>query len=447
MAYLPHSDADRRRMLEAIGVASLEELLGDIPEVLRSRKPLEVPDAMDEMTLLAHLEALSRRNAVAQGHCSFLGAGVYDHFIPAVVPQLASRGEFLTAYTPYQPELSQGTLQAIFEFQTLICQLTGMEVANASMYDGASATAEAVLMAHRLKPRGQVLASAGLHPEYRQVLETYVTPLGLKLSSIPLTEDGRTDAEAARSLGGPDTCCIVGQSPNFYGIVEPWETFTEAARRCDALSIAVIAEALSLGLFRPPAAADLVAGEGQSFGLAPQYGGPHLGFFAAKERYLRQMPGRIVGRTRDRRDQPGFVLTLATREQHIRRQRATSNICTNHSLCALAATIYLCTVGKQGLRRLAELNARKAAYARHLLTEVPGVRRTYAAPHFNEFVITCERSAAAICAAVEAGGVTPGLPLSRYDAGRPNDLLVCVTEKRSRAEIERCAELLAKQCR
>ena len=447
MAYLPHTDADRQRMLDVIGVASVEELLGDIPASIRVAGAPDIPAAMDEMTLLAHLEALSRRNAVASGHLSLLGAGAYDHFIPSLIPQLTSRGEFLTSYTPYQPELSQGTLQAIFEFQTLICQLTGMDVANASMYDGASALAEAVLMAQRIRPRSQILVSAGLHPEYRQTLDTYVQPLGLKVTTIPMAEDGRTDSQATRDLVDAETSSIIGQSPNFFGIVEDWNSFADAARASGAINIAVFTEGLSLGLLQPPVTADIVAGEAQSFGLPVQFGGPHLGFFAARRKYIRQMPGRMVGRTVDRRNRPGFVLTLAAREQHIRRQRATSNICTNHSLCALAAAIYLCTVGKRGLRYLAELNARKAAYARRRFTDIPGVMGAYAAPHFNEFVVTFERPAAEVCRAAQRDGITPGLPISHYHPDVPNDLLVCVTEKTSREAIDRCAEVVERICK
>ncbi len=445
MTYLPHAPDDRQRMLEAIGAASVEDLLEDIPSSVRLGRPLDAPAPMDELALLRHLDELSQRNVAARGHVSLLGGGAYDHFIPSLVPQLSGRSEFLTAYTPYQAELSQGTLQAIFEFQTLVCQLTGMEAANASMYDGASALAEAVLMAQRITDRNQVLVSAGLHPEYREVLETYVQSIGLEITTVPLRADGRTDAQAGRELAG-EPCCVIGQSPNFFGVVEDWGAVAGLARDTGALGIAVVVEALSLGLLQPPAAADIVVGEGQSFGLPLQFGGPYVGLFATKSTYLRQMPGRIVGRTVDAHGRPGYVLTLATREQHIRRQKATSNICTNHSLCALAAAVYLCAVGKRGLRALAELNAHKAAYACRRLTEIPGLQRTYSAPHFNEFVLTLNRPAAEVCAEAQADGITPGLALSRYDAARPNDLLVCVTEKVSRADIDRAVEVMSRLC-
>ncbi|RME53734.1 MAG: aminomethyl-transferring glycine dehydrogenase subunit GcvPA, partial [Deltaproteobacteria bacterium] len=338
MRYIPHTDRDIEAMLEAIGVERIEDLFDQIPRQLLEREPLDLPPAMSEPELLRHLRALAA--GIEEG-VAFLGAGAYPHHIPSAIPALVGRSEFYTAYTPYQPEISQGTLQAIFEFQTMICQLTGMEVANASLYDGASSVAEGCLMAQRVTRRKRILLSQGLHPEYRQVVRTYTGRSGMTIEEIPLTPEGRTDLDALATAlhrgDGGDVACVVIQNPNFFGIVETIEPAAQSAHEAGALMIATFTEALSLALLEAPGkgGADIVAGEGQSFGIPLSFGGPYLGLFAAREAFVRKMPGRIVGQTVDHANQRrGFVLTLATREQHIRRERATSNICTNQGLCA-----------------------------------------------------------------------------------------------------------------
>src|SRR5512143_1343430 len=443
MSYLSLSDKDKAEMLAKTGAAKIEDLFCCIPEAVRLKGPLDLPAAQSELELVRTIDAVGRKNALG-GHLSFLGGGAYDHFIPTVVDYLSSRGEFVSPYTPYQPEVSQGTLQIIFEFQTLICQLTGLDIANASLYDGSTGAAAAVLTAHRVTNRDKVILAGSLHPQYRQVVGTYIKNLGVTAVEVGFGADGRIDGAALAKALDDKTAAVVCQSPNFFGVVEDVKALSEAAHGVKALSVAIVAEALSLGLLEPPGAlgADIVTGEAQSFGLPLSFGGPYLGFMACKKDYLRQMPGRITGQTKDTEGRRGFVLTLATREQHIRRERATSNICSNQALCALRATIFMETLGKQGLRELAWQNAQKAAYAAGALAAVKGVRRTFSGPVFNEFAVTLAKPWAAVDAGLKAKGIIGGYGLGTDYPGLGNTALVCVTELRTKDEIDRLARTL-----
>ncbi|MGH9679388.1 MAG: aminomethyl-transferring glycine dehydrogenase subunit GcvPA, partial [Candidatus Acidiferrales bacterium] len=354
MRYLPKSAAERRDMLSAIGVRSIENLFESIPEEFRLKEPLHLPAPMSEQEIIDYFRARAAENSV--GYTSFLGAGVYNHLRSVVTDSLIQRGEFLTSYTPYQAEISQGTLQAIFEFQTLMCELTGMEVANASMWDGSTATTEAVLMAERLTGRSRVVVARSLHPEYRQVMNTYTHNLGMQIHEFGFLNSGQADTARLEAAIDHETAAVVVQSPNFFGVLEQIPQLAHMAHAKGALLVVAITEGISLGAVRPPVEADIVAMEAQSFGLAPSYGGPYAGVIATREKFVRQLPGRLAGQTVDSAGRRGYVLTLATREQHIRREKATSNICTNQALCALAATIHLCLVGKEGLKELAAQN-------------------------------------------------------------------------------------------
>ena len=419
-------------MLARIGVASLEELFADVPASLRTRAELKLPPALDERALLRFFGAHAAENANVQTASSFLGGGAYHHFIPAAVDALASRGEFMTAYTPYQAEISQGTLQMIFEFQTLVCQLTGLEVANASLYDGASAVAEAALMAARLSRRTRIGVSAGLHPHLRAVLATYGEGIGIELVTLPLDAAGRTQTGAL-----PDECAaLVVQSPNFFGCIEDLAGAAKTAHAKGALAIAATAEALSLALLRSPGelGCDIACGEAQSFGLPLSFGGPYAGFLAAREKHVRQLPGRLIGESVDANGERAFVMTLTTREQHIRREKATSNICTNQGLCALRVTLWLALVGRRGIRRLAEQNVALAAYARRAFAKA-GLRLPYSAPVFNEQTVEVPGLQARL-ARCRAQGVLAGVPLGRFAPEHANHLLVCTTEMTTRAQID-----------
>jgi len=441
MRYLPHTDEDIRQMLEAIGVNNVDELFSAIPVEDRLQRPLDLPPALSEADLMRELDRLAMQNASLSCWSSFLGGGAYNHFIPAVVDHLASRSEFYTAYTPYQPEISQGTLQAIFEYQTLICQLTGMDVANASLYDGASATAEAALMAVRATRRKKLLVAAGLHPEYRQTVASYCRYLGLELVEVRQGADGRIDAEALAVVLDKATAAVLVGYPNFYGIIEDLEALAAAAHDVGAMLVSATAEPVALGLLKSPGelGADIAVGEGQSFGLPVSYGGPGVGFFAARKKAVRSMPGRLIGETLDKNGERGFVLTLATREQHIRREKATSNICSNQGLCALMVTIYLALLGKQGIRELAEQNLAKAEYARRQISALAGFSLPFDAPTFNEFVVETPVPAAELLAKLESEHILGGLDLARFGES-PNLLLVCVTEQNRREEIDRLVE-------
>jgi glycine dehydrogenase subunit 1 len=441
--YIPHTADDVRRMLRAIGAASVESLFAPIPEKLRLGRSLALPKAASEQEVLAELAALAARNAHAESHDWFLGAGTYAHFVPSAVDALASRAEFYTSYTPYQPEISQGTLQTIFEWQTMICALTGLDVSNASMYDGASATAEAALMAMRLTRRHKIVA-AGLHPHYRDVLRTYCAgPQGL-VTEAPREASGRS--APLTGLLDRETACVVLQQPSFLGVVEEVRAAADAAHAVGALLIVVATEALSLALLRGPGelGADIVCGEAQSFGVPMSFGGPHLGFLATRSSFVRQMPGRVVGQTLDARGRRGFVLTLSTREQHIRRERATSNICTNQGLMLLRATIYLALLGRRGLRELARMNLAKAAYLRARVRATPGLRLPISAPGFNEVVVGVAGSAAHALKRALDDRIVGGLDLAPYASELGPALLVCTTELASRAAIDRLVRALSR---
>lgn len=417
-------------MFQTIGVDGFDDLLTSIPEEFRLAGPLRIAGEGSEQEVRAALESLAAKNTPAGRLDSFLGAGSYRHHIPSVVPHILSRSEFYSAYTPYQAEISQGTLQAVFEYQTLICQLTEMEVANASLYDGASALAEAILMARRINGRPKVLLSGSIHPEYRKVVATYVRHLDLDLVEIPWGEDGGIDHEwLLDSLDGRTTCVVV-QTPNYFGIVEDLDGIGEAAHDQGALFVAVNTEAVALGLLKPPGAfgADIVVGEGQSFGIPMSFGGPCLGVMATRMKYVRKMPGRLVGETVDNAGRRGFVLTLATREPHIRREKATSNICTNQGLCALAAAITLCTLGRGGLRELAELNLNMAGHAKALLCEVPGVEARFSGPTFNEFVLETPIDTDRLLERLREKSILGGVAMGRDYPGLDKCLLVTVTE-------------------
>ena len=439
MSYVPHTSEEVRAMLARIGVASLEELFEGVPAGLRSRAELKLPAALDERALLRFFAGHAAENVNVQTSASFLGAGAYHHFIPAAVDALASRGEFMTAYTPYQAEISQGTLQMIFEFQTLICQLTGLEVANASLYDGASAVSEAALMAARVTRRSRIAVSAGLHPHWREVLQTYGAGVGLELVTLPLDASGRTRLDAL-----PGECAaLLVQSPNFFGCIDDLGGAAKAAHAQGALAIAACAEALSLALLKSPGelGCDIACGDAQSFGLPLSFGGPYAGFLAARDRFVRQLPGRLIGESVDSAGERAFVMTLTTREQHIRREKATSNICTNQGLCALRVTIWLALIGRRGIRRLAEINVALAAYARKAVTRA-GLSLPYAAPVFNEFVVEVPELARKLERA-RAQQLQGGVSLARFDAAHPNRLLVCTTEMNTRAQIDALVRELA----
>ena len=442
MRYIPNSPDERAEMLRQIGVDSIENLFDSIPEELRLRGPLAVPAALSELELLKKFDAMAVHNEAAR-RISFLGGGAYSHYSPTIVDHLISRSEFFTAYTPYQPEISQGTLQAIFEFQTLVCQLTGMDIANASMYDGSTAMAEAVLMAERVTKRSKVIASSAIHPEYLQVAHTYVQHAGIELQhSAYATETGATLADSLTGLDDK-TAAVVVQSPNFFGCVEDVQALADKAHAVGALLIVVVTEAISFGLLKSPGAcgADIVVAEGQSFGVPLSFGGPYVGLFATREKYARQIPGRLVGEAFDAKGRRGYVLTLATREQHIRREKATSNICTNEGLIALAATIYLETMGPRGIEEVAKQCAQKAHYAARKISEIEGFSLPFSAPFFNEFVVSGPGEAASLLARLASeSGIDGGIALSRYEANRPGDFLVCVTETNTREQIDQLAD-------
>src|ERR1700694_1246142 len=440
MRYLPKSPAERQEMLAAIGAKSIEELFSSIPERFRLREPLKIPGPYSEAEVIQYFKERAAENSY--GYTSFLGAGVYNHLRSVVTDAIIQRGEFLTSYTPYQAEITQGTLQSIFEFQTLMCQLTGQEVANASMYDGSTAATEAVLMAERLTSRSRVLVARSVHPEYRAVLKTYAKNSGLSVEEVPISADGTVDTKALQSNLKEDVAAVLVQSTNFLGAIEPIADLANIAHKVGALLVATVTEAVSLGLVNPPAEADIVAMEGQSFGLAPSYGGPFAGGIASRDKFVRQMPGRLAGQTTDSDGQRGFVLTLATREQHIRREKATSNICTNQALCALAATVHLTLLGKEGLREMAQQNLAKAQFALAELTKIPGVRRAFDAPFFNEFTLEFPRSVKIVNTELLREKIVGPLALGTPYPELTKRALVCVTETTSRAEIERFASAL-----
>jgi glycine dehydrogenase subunit 1 len=448
MSYISLSDKDKKEMMAKIGISSLDELFRTIPKDIMLKRELNVPSPMTELELIQLFEKIAQKNRHQNFH-SFLGAGAYCHVIPYIVDYLSSRGEFISPYTPYQPEVSQGTLQVIFEFQTLICQLTGMDIANASLYDGASATAEAVLMAHRLKRKQKILVAKTLHPHYRRVIKTYVKNLGVEIEEIKYSETGEVDVNDLKRKLDDKTAAFVAQSPNFMGIIENLKEISGLTHRVQALFIAVITEPVSLGILEAPGklGADIVAGEGQSFGLPLSFGGPYLGFMACRQEFIRQFPGRIAGQTKDMDGNRGFVLTLSTREQHIRRERATSNICTNQAWCALRATIFLETLGREGLKELAWQNIQKANYALEKLSQMKGVKRKFKGNSFNEFVLEFSGGFKKISGFLKKKGIIGGLNLGGYYPELKKCALVCVTEMHKKDDIDRLAALLKENIR
>jgi len=446
MRFMPQTEADIAAMLETIGAENLDALIAHVPERLRASAAINLAPGRGEAEVAAELSALAAMNAGAAGYASFLGAGYYRHYVPAAVRAITARAEFATSYTPYQAEASQGTTQAIFEFQTLITQLTAMDVANASMYDGASAAAEAVLMARRVMPKRRVVAlSRALWPDYRATIRTYLSALdGIETVELPFdNQSGVTDLSGLEALAGDALLCTVFGYPNAFGVIEPLRAAAAITHRAGAMMISATAEGLALGLLKPPGelGADIAVGEGQSFGLALQFGGPGLGFMAAHTAHLRQMPGRLVGQTRDRDGRRAFCLTLSTREQHIRRERATSNICTNHSLCALAAAVYLSQMGRKGLRELAERNVELAHAAADALA-ARAIKRRFSGEFFNEFTIAVPRPAVVLQAA-ERKRILAGVALAPDYPELPDGLLIAVTEMNQPAEFAALADSIA----
>jgi glycine dehydrogenase subunit 1 len=437
LSYVLNTPDDQRAMLERIGVGSVADLFQNIPPELRLKRPLDVPPALSEIDLSRHVQQLADRNQSADDAVCFLGGGSYDHFIPAVVDAVAGRSEFYTAYTPYQAEASQGSLQAFFEFQTLICQLTGLDVANASLYEGGSAVAEAVLMALTVTGRlGKVLVAESVHPEYRRTLATYVANLETRIETLP-TPHGFLDPDDLKRAVDDRTACVVVQHPNFFGCLEEVEALGAAAHATGALFV-VSFDPISLGLLKRPGqyGADIAVAEGQCLGNPMSYGGPYLGLLACREQFVRKMPGRLVGQTVDRTGKRCWVLTLQTREQHIRREKATSNICTNQGLMALKAAVYLAALGPQGLKETADLCTRKAHYAAEQLTRLPGVRLRFDRPFFKEFTLTVPGDVPALLARALGKGYHGGLALGRWYQHLIDCFSVAVTEKRTRAEID-----------
>jgi glycine dehydrogenase subunit 1 len=433
LRYLPKSDSERQEMLAACGFRSADELFAHIPDEARLKRPLALADGISEYEILDYFKA--RSDETANGYASFLGAGVYRHYRPVLVDTIVSRGEFLTSYTPYQAEIAQGTLTAIFEFQTMICQLTGMDVANASMYDGSTAVPEAAMMAVRATGRNRVLVSRVVHPEYREVLKTYAKHQGMPVAEFGyVAETGQIDLKDLESKIDSDTAAVIVQSPNFFGIVEKVQAAADIAHRHGALLIFVFTEAVSLGLLEPPADADIVAGELQSYAISPSFGGPYAGIIASKEKLMRQLPGRLVGETLDSNGNRAFCLTLSTREQHIRREKATSNICTNQALIALMATVFMTVYGKEGLRELASQNLAKAHYLGSRL------KPRFNAPYFNEFVVSTNGSSPdEVNAKLLKKKIIGGLPLKKYYPELGNAMLLCATEMTKRTEMDALA--------
>ncbi len=433
-------------MLKALGAESLDDLFDSIPDKIRFKGTLRLPRPHSEPELRNRLSELASKNAsTASGYASFLGGGCYDHYIPALVGHLSGRGEFYTAYTPYQAEASQGTLQAIFEYQTCICELTGMDISNASHYDGGTALAEAAIMStYFARGRKKVVVPSAVHPEYRQIMATYVSPLGLEIAEVPFA-DGATDLEALKSAIDSNTVCVVVQNPNFFGCVEDVDTFSEIAHNAGALLVACV-DPISLALLKPPGeyGADIAVGEGQPLGSEMAFGGPHFGFFAAKKKFLRKLPGRIIGQTVDADGKRGFVMAFQTREQHIRREKATSNICTNQALNAMQALIYMAALGKKGLRHVAELCLQKAHYAADALA-AKGAELRFGAPFVREFAVKCPKPADQVVKDLAAKKILAGPALGPFYKGMDDCLLVAVTEENSREQIDSLAEALA-QC-
>lgn len=439
MSYIPHTEKEIKEMLGVIGVSSIEELFKDIKPELRA-KSFNLPEAKSEQEVIRYFQDLSRQNNTSL--ISFLGAGFYDHYIPAVVDALANRSDFYTAYTPYQPEASQGWLQSIYEYQTAICELTGLDVANASLYDGGTALYEAAMMAVRLTGKHKILVDCGINLIYRTMLYTYTSNLSIEFQEVPVSH-GQCCRQTIDKLMDDKTAAVILQNPNFFGAVDDYSDVVQKAHSLEALAIASVYP-VSLGILKSPGemGIDIAVGEGQSLGLPLSFGGPYLGFMACKKEFVRQMPGRIVGATVDKDGKRGFVLTLQTREQHIRREKATSNICSNEALCALRALIYLCSLGKSGLKELAQLNLNKAEFAKDCLEKIPGVQVKRSSPTFNEFTVLLPEDADKVVNKMVKIGFIAGFPLGRFYKGMGNYLLVAVTEKKTKEEIESFAQAL-----
>jgi glycine dehydrogenase subunit 1 len=436
MRYIPNTPEDRAAMLREIGVSHFDDLIVSIPEKLRLHAPLNLPKGKSEWEVKTHLIALARKNRNATQATSFVGAGSYDHFIPSAVNAVASRSEYVTAYTPYQPEVAQGTLQVIYEFQSMICELFGMEAANASLYDAGTALAEAVMLAARSTKRKTVIVPDNIHPSYRRVTQTLTRCLDINIKSAPVT-NGKLDIASVENELSDQTAAIVLQYPNFYGVIEDIEPFIKLAHSNNSLVI-VIADPLAMGVLEAPGTfdADIVIGEGQSLGNPQSYGGPYLGLFAVKQKFARLMPGRIVGVTKDVDGRRGFVLTLQTREQHIRRDKATSNICTNEGLCATRATFFMSMIGPQGLRAIGEACMNRASYLREELSKLDGFAIPHDGPHFKEFLLNVPGNAADFFEYMAERNILPGVPLSQVGLDNSSGLLVAVTENRSQSEID-----------
>ena len=448
MRYTPHTASDKERLLHAIGISRIDDLFGHIPPSLRERARIALPPGLSEVEVKRRMASLAAKNGTPENWGFFLGGGIYHHVIPSTVDAVISRSEFSTSYTPYQPEVSQGTLQAIYEFQTLMCELTAMEVSNAGLYDGASASAEAVLMARRLqKGRRRVFLSRALHPQYRSVIATYLKNLEeVELVEVPFTGSGQTDLHyLTKELDERAICVVVGY-PNFFGIIDDLGLLHEACERCGVFLVTVTTEALSLALLRPPGAweVEIAVGEGQSLGIPMSLGGPAFGYLACRKKFVRSIPGRLVGETVDHEGHRGFVLTLAAREQHIRREKATSNICTNQGLCTLAATVFMSTLGKVGMRQLAEVNVARAHETSERLLEEAGLTPTFNGPFFNEFVISVQALSERL-SRFTSKRVVPGIPLAPWYPELQDCLLICVTEMNEREEIDQLVRIFSEE--
>ena len=443
MPFIPTTDENRKEMLKIIGVSEFEELLQNIPDEIRFNGEYSLPEPLSEHEVTVLLKKLAESNGNTGNNSCFLGGGAYDHFIPAAVGHITSRPEFYTAYTPYQAEVSQGTLQAVYEFQSMICELTGMEAANASMYDGASALAEAALLCSNHKRRPEILISKSVHPFYRQVVQTYCHRSGVKLIEIDI-DNGTTDLELLEKKVADSTAGVLVQHPNFFGNLEPVHEIADIAHNAGAL-FSVSVDPVSLGVLAPPSeyGADIVTGEAQGLGNALGFGGPYIGMFAVAKPLIRKMPGRIAGITADSEDRRGFVLTLQTREQHIRREKATSNICTNEQLCALAATVYLSLMGKEGIKTVASMCVQKSHYMADQLSSLKGVELMFSHPYFKEFAVRLPVPAQDVIDHMKKSNIFAGIDLARFDYSIDNGLLIAVTEKRSKREIDTYVKVLS----
>jgi glycine dehydrogenase subunit 1 len=448
--YIPNTDDDIKLMLKTIGVKSVDELFADIPDNVLLKKLLDLPDPVSEIELMAELRDMAKMNLSAYDSAYFIGGGAYNHYIPSIINHMISRAEFYTAYTPYQPEVSQGTLQVIFEYQTMIADLLGMEIANASMYDGASSFAEAILMAKRQKKdRNKVLIPKALNPAYKMVMNTYIDNSDIQVIEIPYSSNGTLDKDILEKNLDEKVLCLAVQNPNYFGCIEDLESLKEIISKREILLIGVVTEALSLGLLNPPGfyGADIVVGEGQSLGIPMSFGGPYLGLFATKMEFMRQVPGRLCGQTVDKEGKRGFVLTVSTREQHIRREKATSNICTNQGLCALIASIYISTMGKAGIREVALQNLEKTDYAKNRIAKLTGYQIVFDTPVFNEFLVRCPVQTSKISELLLKNNMVGGLDISCYYPELNDCMLFTFTELVKKCEIDRLCELLMEASR